>query len=377
MGWPDKLENDTQAGAAQLRSILETVPDAIIAIDEQGVIELFSAAAERLFSFAAQEVVGRNVAVLMTQMDADVHDRHIARYLQTGQPRIIGASRRVIGKRRDGSLFPLEIFVGEAAAAGRRIFTGFLRDLTAREDSEARMLDLQAELLQFSRISAVGTMATALAHELNQPLTVVANYVQTSAALIAGGGEGTLELVREALEEAGREVLRAGQIVNRLRAFVTGGELHRTNVSLRELALQTSALGAVGGKARGIDCDVQIAPDLAAVLVDRVHIQQVFINLIRNAMEAIGEDGRIVITAQADGGMVRVTVEDSGSGIVAGQEEALFELFVTSKSAGMGMGLAICRAIIEAHAGRLWCETAAAGGAAFHFTLPVAVLGDD
>ncbi len=377
MIWQEKSDQEVDASAAQLRSILETVPDAMIAIDEQGVIELFSAAAERLFDHAARDVVGLNVAMLMTEIDARAHDDHIARYRSTGQKRIIGASRRVMGKRRDGSTFPLEIFVGEATTGGRRIFTGFIRDLTAREQGEARMLELQAELLQVSRISAVGTMATALAHDLNQPLTVVANYVQTSAALIADGGEGVLDLVREALDAAGREVLRAGAIVNRLREFVAGGGLQRTIVSPRELAFETCALGGVGGGLRGITCDVVISPDIGAVLVDRVHIQQVLVNLIRNSMEAIGKNGAIVINAHAELGMIRVTVEDTGSGIVAGQEEKLFELFVSTKAVGMGLGLAICRTIIEAHGGRLWCEAVPAGGAVFHFTLPIAELGDD
>ncbi len=377
MSWRTKSKLEAEASAAQLRSILETVPDAMITICEHGSIELFSAAAERMFFYRAEEVVGRNVAMLMTEFDASAHDDYIARYRRTGQRRIIGASRRVIGKRKDGSIFPLEIFVGEAATAGMRVFTGFLRDLTAREESEARMLDLQADLMQISRVSAVGTMASALAHELNQPLTVVANYVQTSAALIAEGGEGTLGMVREALEEAGREVLRAGTIVNRLREFVAGGELDRTIVSPRELALQTCALGVVGGRLRGITCDVVIAPTIDAVLVDRVHIQQVLLNLIRNAMEAIGENGSIIIAARADTGMIRVTVEDTGSGIVAGEEEELFELFVSRKASGMGLGLAICRTIVEAHGGRLWCEAVPTGGAAFHFTLPVAEVDDD
>lgn len=377
MPWRAESEIDPETCAAQLRSILETVPDAMIFINEQGCIEMFSAAAERLFAYSADEVIGQNVAILMTHDDASLHDEYLGRYRATSQQHIIGASRRVMGKRKNGSTFPLELFVGETKTAGRRFFTGFLRDLTAREDAEARMLELQAELIQISRVSAVGTMATALAHELNQPITAVANYVQTSVALIAEGVDGALDMVREALEEAGREALRAGAIVNRLREFVSGGELDRVIVSPRELALETCALGAVGSRLRDITCHVAITPNIGPVLVDRVHIQQVLLNLIRNAMEAIGKGGSIVIAARMVLGMIRITVEDTGSGVVEGQEEAMFLPFVSSKSTGMGLGLAICRTIVEAHGGRLWCEAAPGGGAAFHFTLPVAKVDDD
>ena len=363
--------------AALLQSILETAPDAIVITDHRGVVERFSAAAEQLFDRPATQIVGRDVAMLMTEFDAVSHDRGLARYLAAGGRQIIGNDRRVIGRRRDGSLFPLALTVREARIGERRIFIGYLRDLTAHEAGEDRMIDFQAELLRISRVSAMGTMATALAHELNQPLTVIANYVQSSCALIASEAEGALALVRDALEEAGREVLRAGGIVNRLREFVAGGDLDRTIVPLRVLALETCELGGVGGRARGIVCDVTIAPQLAPVLVDRVHIQQVLLNLIRNAMDAMEERGIITISAQPDQGMMRVSVSDTGSGIPPGKEEELFQFFVSTKANGMGMGLAICRAIIEAHGGRIWCRNLPEGGAAFHFTLPIAEVDDE
>ncbi|MDE8653678.1 PAS domain S-box protein [Novosphingobium album (ex Liu et al. 2023)] len=362
---------------AQLRSILDTVPDAMVTIDEHGTMESFSAAAERLFGYAADEVVGRNVSMLMAQADAARHDGHLTRYHATGERRIIGSSRRVLGRRKDGSIFSHELCVGEASGGGRRIFTGFLRDLTAREDAEARLREMQSELIHISRVSAIGTMATTLAHELNQPLTAIANYVQSSAALLSTNGNEQLELVREALEEAGREALRAGAIVQRLREFVARGELDRAIVSPLELATQACTLGAVGSRARGISCDVAISPDLRSVLVDRVQVQQVLLNLLRNAFEALGERGAVTVAARQDGGMIRVSVIDNGPGIAPGKEETLFEPFVSSKTSGMGLGLAISRTIIEAHGGRLWCESARDGGAAFHFTVPVAEPGDD
>lgn len=365
-----------EASAAHLRSILETVPDAMITIDEYGIVESFSAAAEQLFGYRAHEVIGRNVSITMTEADASHHDEYLARYRATGERRIIGAMRRVMGKRKDGSTFPHELYVSEANGGGRRIFTGFVRDLTAREAAEAKLKEVQSELLHMSRVSAVGAMATTLAHELNQPLTAIANYTQTSAAIMARGEDQALAMVREALEETGREAIRAGAIIQRLRDFVARGELERMLSSPYDLAVQACELGAAAGRVRGIECRIEVSAKMAPVLVDRIQIQQVLLNLIRNAIEAIGDTGEIVIGATLAGGMVCFSVIDDGGGIEAGKEETLFEPFFSSKADGMGLGLAICRTIIEAHGGRMWCEQAPSSGAAFYFTVPVAEVVD-
>lgn len=366
-----------EANTAHLRSILDTAPDAMITIDDCGLIQFFSAAAEGMFGYAAAEVVGRNVSMLMSEPDATRHDGFLARYRATGERWVIGSHRRVLGRRRDGSIFPHELYVGEAEGGGRRVFTGFLRDLTAEEEAEARLRELQGELIHIARVSAIGTMATALAHELNQPLMAITNYVQSAAALLARRQEAELELVRTALEDAGAEALRAGAVVHRLREFIARGELERSIVRPQELAMQACELGIVGARPRGITCEVRVPPALKPVLVDRVQIQQVLFNLIRNAFEAFGGRGLIVIEAREEGRMVRFSVIDNGPGIEPGREEALFEPFITTKASGMGIGLAICRTIIAAHGGQMWCEPAPDVGAAFHFTVPLAEVGDD
>jgi len=363
--------------ADYLRSILETVPDAMITIDEQGIVLSFSKAAERMFGYDADEVIGQNVKMLMPEDEAVQHDGYLAHYRLTRERRIIGNARRVFGRRKDGSCFPHELFVGEANGGGRRTFTGFLRDLTAREDADARLSELQAELVHIARISAVGTMATALAHELNQPLHAIANYVQSSAALLAREEERSLDLVQGALEEAGREALRAGGIVQRLREFVARGELEHTIALPRDLAAEARDLGIAGSAVREIECDVRVPKGLQPVLVDRVQIQQVLLNLIRNAVEAIGTRGTIMIDARQEGTLMRFSVTDTGIGIEPGMEERVFEPFISTKASGMGMGLAICRTIIEAHGGTMWCEQAPSGGAAFYFTVPVVESDND
>ena len=361
-----------EARETLLRSILSTVPDAMIVIDEHGIIQSFSSAAQALFGYDEEEVIGSNVSLLMPSPDREKHDEYIERYRSTGEQQVIGKTRRVIGLRKDGSTFPHELTVGEAAGGGQRLFTGFLRDLTAREAAEEQLQQLQAELIHISRVSAVGTMAATLAHELNQPLTAIANYVQTSAVLLADPGQSTDELVREALEEAGQEALRAGAIVQRLREFVARGDVDRTIEPVERLVGHACTLGTVGAAAKGVRFHVNVGDEPGEVLVDPVQIQQVLLNLIRNAVEAMPDRGdrRIELSVRRDGAMMRFSVTDNGGGIDPAIAGSLFEPFASSKQQGMGLGLSICRTIVEAHGGRIWVESPPDGGTAFHFTVP-------
>lgn len=374
----DITEEQTHAEAIKtretlLRSILSTVPDAMIVIDESGIIESFSTAAQTMFGYDQEEVVGKNVSMLMPMPDREKHDEYIARYRSTGEKRIIGSTRRVIGQRKDGSTFPHEITVDEAPiGGGRRLFTGFLRDLTAREAAEEQLRQLQGELVHISRVSAMGTMASTLAHELNQPLTAIANYVQTSAALLADPESNTNELVREALQETAQEALRAGAVVQRLRDFVSRGDLERVIEPVERLVENGCTLSTVGVHAKGVTFTVQLDENPGHVLVDSIQIQQVLLNLIRNAVEALPDDGggQIEVSVRRDGEMMRFTVADNGNGIDPEIADSLFEAFASTKTRGMGLGLSICRTIVEAHGGRIWMENRPEGGTAFHFTVP-------
>lgn len=356
-----------------IRSILATVPDAMVVIDEHGVILSFSAAAERLFGYQEAEVAGRNVSILMPAPDRARHDQYIARYLQTGERRIIGIGRVVTGERRDGTHFPMELAVGEANADGERIFTGFVRDLTAQQLAELRLKQLQAELIHVSRVSAMGTMASTLAHELNQPLTAIANYLEAGRDLIdSGQADGARACLREAMDEAAREALRAGQIVRRLRDFVARGETERGAHDLSALIGESTRLGLLGATENGIRLFLRLDPAIDRVVVDRVQIQQVIVNLLRNAAEAVlaGDRRDITVSSRGEAAMVRVSVADSGPGIDPAIAPRLFEAFASGKEQGMGLGLSICRTIVEAHGGRIWAAPGAGGGTVFHFTIP-------
>jgi two-component system sensor kinase FixL len=368
----DATHLDLARREAHLRSILETVPDAMIVIDEAGLIRDFSHAAERLFGWTAQEVSGRNVSMLMPNPYRDAHDSYLQRYYRTGERRIIGVGRVVVGERRDGSTFPMELAVGEMHIAEGRFFTGFVRDLTERQQTETRLQELQTELVHVSRLTALGEMASALAHELNQPLSAIANYLKGSRMLL-GRDEVPHERVADAVDRAANEALRAGEIIRRLRDFVSRGETERSVESLPKLIEEASALALVGAKEHGIHVRFDFDPEVDLVLADKVQIQQVVLNLIRNAIDAMTESPRrhleVKVTAVGDN-MAQIVVADTGPGISPEVAEQLFQPFVTTKRTGMGVGLSISRTIVEAHGGKIWVEGNAGGGAVFRFTIP-------
>jgi two-component system sensor kinase FixL len=378
MNGNEKDERSGMGGAnvfareAHLRSILETAPDAMIVIDDRGRIISFSAAAERMFGYGEAEVLGENVSILMPSPDRERHDSYLDKYLRTGERRIIGVGRITTARHRDGATFPIELAVGEALIGQERVFTGFIRDLTERQEAESRVHDLQSELAHVSRVSSMGTLATSLAHELNQPLTAIANYVETARDLLHEPDAETLAVVREALDECAAQSVRAGQIVRRLRDFISRGETERRIESLRRLVTEASALALVGAGEHGLEVQVKLDSEADAVLVDRIQIQQVLLNLIRNAIEAMSDQRvrRLLIgSVREAGGFIRITVADSGPGLTSEVTERLFEPFISTKSAGMGLGLSICRTIVEGHGGRIWAEPSRFGGTAFHFTV--------
>jgi len=361
------------AQEAHLRSILETVPDAMVVIDERGRILSFSAAAERMFGYAEDDIMGENVSVLMPSPDRERHDGYLERYLSTGERRIIGIGRVLTARHRDGASFPIELSVGEAKIGKDRVFTGFIRDLTERQQVELRVHDLQSELAHVSRVSAMGTLATSLAHELNQPLTAIANYVETARDMLENVPDGeTLAVIREALSECAAQSVRAGQIVRRLRDFISRGETERRIESLQRLITEASALALVGAGGQDLEVDVRLDPIADRVLVDRIQIQQVLLNLIRNAIEAMADQSgpRLLIYSEKEAdGFIRITVADNGPGLSAEIADRLFEPFRSTKESGMGLGLSISATIVSAHGGRIWAEPSKLGGTAFHFTV--------
>ena len=363
---------DLLAREAHQQSILDTIPDAMIVIDEQGIMQYFSTAAERLFGYTSQEAIGRKLQILMPSPYREAHDGYVDRYLRTGERRIIGIGRVVVGERRDGSTFPMELAVGEMKSNNRRFFTGFIRDLTERQKTKPRLQELQSELVHISRLTAMGEMASTLAHELNQPLSAIANYLKGSQRLLEDKPDELSKTLQGALEKAAEQALRAGQIIRRLRDFVSRGETERRVESVAKLIEEASALALVGTKEQGVRVTFQLDPRADLVLADKVQVQQVLINLMRNAIDAMEASHRrelVVSTGTADDDMVTVSVADTGTGVAPEVAEQLFQPFVTTKRQGMGVGLSISRTIVEAHGGEIWLEPNPEGGTVFHFTL--------
>lgn len=370
-------EQELRFRQAHLTSILDTVPDATVVIDRKGTIISFNAAAVRQFGYSEPEVVGRNVRMLMPEPYQREHDGYMERYLRTGERRIIGVDRVVVGSRKDGSTFPMKLAVGEMRSGENLYFTGFIRDLTEREESEARLQDIQSELARLARLNELGEMASTLAHELNQPLTTIANYAQGAVRLLRSAPEATAERLREALGEITAQSLRAGQIIRHLREFVMRGEKEETTEDIRKLIEEAGALALVGAREQGVRAVFQFGVGADHVITDRVQIQQVLINLMRNAMEAMRGSERRELTVRtfADGKFVAVEVSDTGPGIADEIAEQLFTPFTTTKAGGMGIGLSISRRIIEAHGGTISVTRNEHGGATFRFTLPAHMEG--
>jgi len=355
---------------ALLRSVLDTVPDALIVIDDQARIQSFSTAAERLFGFTAAEVLNRNVSLLMPPPYRDEHDGYLARYLTTGERRIIGIGRVVIGLRKDGTTFPMELTVGAVTLPGERLFTGFVRDLTEHQDRERRLHEVQAELIHISRLNDLGQLVSALAHEVNQPLSAMANYINGARRLFAAGNQAAGQT---AIERVAEQAERARQIIRRLRELAKKGEAEMQVENVSVTIEEASALALVG-VGQGLKLDIRVAEDATEAVIDKIQIQQVLLNLMRNAIEAMVSSDRreILVTAKRLGDRIEIRVADTGPGLPATVRARLFQPFVTTKPEGMGVGLSVSRTIVEAHGGDLNADDPATGGTVFRFTVPAA-----
>jgi len=489
----------------EYRTVLDAAVDAIIVVDHHGTIQEFSKAAQRVFGYEREEVLGRNVRELMPEPFRREHDGYMDRYMRTGEPRIIGIGREVSARRKDGSEFPCDLAVGRVQGREPPRFIGFIRDITARKEAEeqlrrseaelrlaqelanlgnyvmhtagvaqdyyspqlqrilgvnpgdpsvaraeflarwvhptdrkrvaesfARMdsgkgpLDieyqvvlpdgtvkhlhhlaqavfqadghvlkyvgtihditdrrraedearvLQERLTHFSRLSTMGEMAAGLAHEINQPLSAIATYAQACQRLIRQP-DLEIEDVLAALEQINAQALRAGEVIRRLRNFVKNREVKREPVDCARLLEDLSTLAETDARLHNIRLRLECEEPLPMVYADPIQLQQVILNLVRNAIDAmdgVPEDRREVVltTRMATDGEVEVTVADRGTGLAPEATEHLFNPFFTTKASGTGLGLAISRSIVRAHGGRLWHTPNADCGVRFHFTLPV------
>jgi two-component system sensor kinase FixL len=372
-----KLDDTIREREANLRSILDTVPDAIVMLDEKGLIESFSSAASLLFGYAAAEVVGKTVMMLMPSPYREQHDGHLIHFPPATEQSVVSKSRIVVGLRRDGSTFPMELAIGKVVGGPRRLFTTFVRDITRRQGTEQRLEELQSELLHVSRLSAMGQMTAAIAHELNQPLTAITNYVKAAKRTLEAASirSTAVARVQEMIDKAAEQTLRAGAIIKKLRDFVEKRDSDHKPENLNNVIAEALALAFVGAADENVKVKLQLDASLAPVMIDRIQIQQVLLNLIRNSIEAmhLAEKRELILTTSSgDAGFVDVTVQDTGPGLSQDVSTRLFQHFVTTKDSGMGIGLTICQSILEAHGGRIWLLKSTPAGTTFRFRLPLA-----
>jgi two-component system sensor kinase FixL len=362
---------------ARLESVLETAPDGIIVMDEDSRLLIFNKACESLFGYAAGEVIGENVRILMPQEHQGSHDLYVRRYRSTGEKRIIGIGREVEGQRKDGSVFPLDLSVGEAMTPNGRQFIGVIRDLSARRDTEQRLADAQSELIRMTRVSALDEMGSAIAHELNQPLTAIMLYLQAlerEMQRLEAANPTLGHRAGELLGKATREAQRAGSIIQRVRQLVEKRAPERRVVELNGVIDEALELAFLGRR-RTVGLH-RVAEDMPLVSIDPVQIQQVVLNLVRNAIEACRNHERplVEVHTRREGEMALLSVHDNGPGIAPERMRSLFQAFQSESGRGMGIGLSISRAIAQSHMGELLVDPGGDGsGAVFTLRLPIAL----
>ena len=361
---------------ARMTSVLDTAVDGIIVMDDEMRILVFNKACEKLFGYSAVEVVGSNIAVIMPPEYANHHDGYVERYLETGEERIIGIGREVLGMHRDGTIFPVELSVGEAKTPEGRQFIGIMRDVRARKEVEKRLKDLQSQLVHMARISAMDEMGAAIAHELNQPLTAVMLYLQAVLRRrrnAAERGEALDDRALEIIDKAIGEAERAGAIIQRMRQMVEKRDPQRRAVNMVDLVDETMQTTRFGQGDSEVELRRENDADRIMIEVDPVQIQQVIVNLVRNAMEAVrgAEDQWVRVAVRSGETRVLVEVSDSGDGIPEAQVDELFKAFSTGRKSGVGLGLAISRTIVQNHGGDLTVDPGGNGsGARFLLSLP-------
>lgn len=355
-----QAEEALQEREAKTSAILETTVDGIITIDESGTIESFNPAAERLLGYRADEVVGRNVNLLMPSPNQEEHDSYIHAYLNTDEPKIIGCGREVIAKRKDGITLPVMLAVSETCLKNRRIFTGVLHDLTQLKQAEH-------EIRKADRLALVGQLATGLAHEIGTPLNVIAGNAELLRSDLKAQGLDAIEL-----DTIITQADRISHLIERLLTFARPEE-HEVEAIALDVPL-SNALHLLEPRFRreGISVILEVPGDLPLVRGVNDQLEQIFLNVLVNAWHAMPKGGRVTIRARLVGPQsLEVTFQDNGVGMSATELSHAFEPFYSTKgNRGTGLGLAICRQILDSHDGAIRMESKKGEGTTVFVTLP-------
>jgi two-component system sensor kinase FixL len=359
---------------AESQAILDTAVDGIVIIDEKGIIQTFNQAAEDLFGYPPEAVIGKSINMLMTSTDASHHNQYLKNYLATGNAKIIGIGRELVALTATGERVPIYLAVSDIRLEGRRRFAGIVRNLTEQYAAREALASQREKLAHVGRLSTMGEMTASIAHEINQPLTAISMYAQASLKLLER--PGSTDKIRDALDKLNTQSLRAGAVIERIQRFARAQETTRELLEINDLVVDLLKLAGSDARMHNIELILELADDLPTLFADPVQIQQVILNLIRNGIDAMNEigcrNGRTIVleTRLIDEETVEVAVSDQGPGVADDQADLLFTPFHTTKREGMGMGLSICRSIISEHGGELTYRNNPQSGATFYFTLP-------
>ncbi len=371
----DSFASGGARSVEEFQALLDAAVDGVILLDHQGRVRVFNRAAERLFGYPAAEIIGANIDRLMAEPDRSAHNGYLARYRETRVAHIIGTGREVEARRKDGSIFPVFLSVGVVEGVEPPRYVGFVQDISFRRRAEENTHRLQERLTHVSRLATVGEMSSGIAHELNQPLTAVANYAQACDRLL-GLPDPDIEEIRGALKQITAQAVRAGDIIRRLRALARNDVTRRELTDVNVLVAELTELIQLDTKAHGVSYRLELADGLPAAAVDRAQMQQVVLNLVRNAVESMADQGATtreveVRTRLSPDQKVEIAVCDTGPGVSQEIAPRLFDPFWTSKPHGTGLGLATSRTIVKSHQGSLDYQPNLPSGACFTVRLPV------
>lgn len=349
---------------ARMRAILDTAVDGIITINEHGTVESFNNAAEKLFDYSADEMIGRNISILMPSADADRHDGYLQNYVKSRQKKIIGIGREVIARRKDGSTFPVHLSVSEFLIGSNRRFTGIVRDITEQKT-------LQKQILQTERLAIIGKMAAKVAHEVRNPLSSISLNAELLEDEIQGYDCANTEEARALLESMIREIDRVTSLTDEYLQFSRLPESQLVKGNLGELIGEVTEAMRNEFDQKNIELEFEVADNSMDMRFDRAQFRRVLLNIIRNAIEAMPKGGRLKIWLERNEHNGMVHIQDTGVGIPKSMVDAIFDPFFTTKDFGTGLGLAISQQIIEEHGGRIMCSSQAGKGATFSIILPL------
>lgn len=356
-------------------ALLDAAVDAIVVIDKSGMVEIFNSAAERIFGYPSSEILGQHIGLLMPEPDRSKHDEYMNRYLETGEAHIIGIGREAVGIRNTGEEFPIDLAVNRFQSADEPKFIGIIRDISDRKAAQQTMEENREKLEHASRLSTIGELATGIAHEINQPLTAIISYAQACERMIASG-KGIDDDLISALDNIGTQANRAADVISNLRGFAKYRSTNREWVDIESLISGLGPLMQLDAREHGVPVQIDISPGLPQINADPLQIQQVLLNLVRNAIDAMrdcADPGRgVVIRCENKrSAFLDIFVKDHGTGLTSDAIDHLFVPFFTTKEKGIGLGLAISHSIVAAHHGELQYERNPDGGSIFRVSIPV------